>query len=138
MKLLVLTSEVINAQQLRDALPRELDPAEAEVMVVAPALAPNPIKFWLSDADDAIAKANEVSSASADRLEREGVTASADSGESDPLKAIEDALITFDAERIVVFRHREAEQAYLEDFDGAELEQRFGRPVDQVELPAAG
>jgi hypothetical protein len=54
MKVLVLTSEPITAQQLRGALGSDVDPSEAEVMVVAPALQESGIKFWLSDADDAI------------------------------------------------------------------------------------
>jgi hypothetical protein len=37
MKLLVLTSEPISAQGLRDAIPGELKLEDAEVMVVAPA-----------------------------------------------------------------------------------------------------
>ena len=60
MKVLVLTSEPITAQQLRDALSSDVDPSKAEVMVVAPALQESGLKFWLSDADDAIARADEV------------------------------------------------------------------------------
>jgi hypothetical protein len=64
------------------------------------------------------------------------VAASGDTGESDPLAAIEDALQTFNAERIVLFTHREADQRYREDLDEAELEQRFGLPVDHALLSA--
>jgi hypothetical protein len=60
MKVLVLTSEPITAQQLRDALGSDVDPADAEVMIVAPVFADSAIRFWMSDADDAIAKAEEV------------------------------------------------------------------------------
>ena|SRR5947209_6007910 len=134
MKLLVLTSEAITAQQLRGALPHDLDPAEAEVLVVAPALQSSGLRFWLSDADDAIAKAREISASTADRLEREGMATSADTGESDPVKAIEDALQTFDAERIVLFKHPHGRQAYREDVNADELRQRFGRPVDEAVL----
>jgi len=45
MKLLVLTSESITAGQLRDALPGGIDPADAEVMVVAPALQEGGLRF---------------------------------------------------------------------------------------------
>ena len=61
MKLLVVTSEPITAQQLRDSLPEDLGPDDAEVMVVAPALQTTPLKFWLSDADEAITRARDVS-----------------------------------------------------------------------------
>ena len=59
MKLLVLTSEPITARQLRDALGTDTDPAAAEVMVVA-AVAQSALRFWMSDAGEAIAKAEAV------------------------------------------------------------------------------
>lgn len=54
MRRLVLTSEPVGAGQLRDALPGEADLTDAEVMVVAPALHKSALRFWLSDAEDAI------------------------------------------------------------------------------------
>jgi hypothetical protein len=132
MKLLVVTTAPISGEELRAALPDGVDPSDAEVMVVAPALQPNPLKFWLSDADEAIGRARQVSEASRERLGSEGVEARADTGESDPLEAIQDALITFPADRIVLFTHEESEQAYREDVDPAEVRERFGLPVDQA------
>jgi hypothetical protein len=133
-KLLVLTSEALNPKDLRDALPQGLDPADTEVMVVAPALQDSPLKFWMSDADEAIAKAEQVSKTTVEQLGRDGVSAAGDTGESDPVKAIEDALSTFDAQRILVFKHPRGEQAYREDLDVGELRERFGRPVDEASV----
>src|SRR5579884_829528 len=130
MKLLVLTSEPISAARLRDALPGGVDPEQAEVMVVAPALQESGLRFWLSDADDAIARAEAVRRATVERLGAEGVPASGDTGESDPMLAIEDALQTFPADRIVLFAHRDEQQRYHEDVDAGEIEERFGVPVD--------
>jgi hypothetical protein len=132
MKLLVLTSEPISATQLRDAIAEDVDPRDAEVLVVAPALQESPLKFWLSDADDAIARAEEVRRQSVDRLGQVGVAASGDTGESDPFEAIEDALGTFPADRIVLFVHPDSGQRYREDVDIAEIEERFGLPVDRA------
>jgi len=132
MKVLVLTSEPITAQRLRDALGAEADPGDAEVMVVAPALADSALKFWMSDADDAIARAEGVRRASVDRLGEEGVPASGDTGEADPHTAIEDALKTFDADRIVLFTHASEDRRYREDLDDVEIAERFGRPVDHA------
>jgi hypothetical protein len=134
MKVLVLTSEPITAQQLRDALGTDSDPADAEVMVVAPALADNAFKFWMSDADEAIARAEAVREASVERLGQEGVAATGDTGEADPYTAIEDALETFRADRIVLFTHGGADQRYREDLDDAEIAERFGLPVDHAVL----
>jgi hypothetical protein len=136
MNILVLTSEPITADQLRSALSSDKGPEDAEVMVVAPALQPNPLKFWLSDADDAIANAERVSSQTLDQLDAEGIAATADTGESDPMSAIEDALRTFAADRIVVFTHPERDQAYREDIDADEVQRRFGLPVDRATVSA--
>lgn len=129
MRLLVVTSEPVTAQQLRDAVPGA-DPADAEVMVVVPALQQSGFKFWLSDADEAIARAQEVRTETVEQLDAGGVAARAETGESDPMQAIEDALATFLADRILVFAHGGDGQGYREDFDEAELRERFGLPVD--------
>lgn len=135
MKLLVLTSEPITPQQLRDALGSDGDAAEAEVMVLAPAYQESPLKFWISDADEAIERAEQVRRESVEGLADAGVSAGGRTGESDPVQALTDALQTFPAERIVVFAHGDGDsQRYREDVDGAELEERFGLPVTRVAL----
>src|SRR5437588_115342 len=103
MKLLILTTEPISADQLRGALGADEDPTDAEVMIVAPALHESALRFWVSDADDAIARAEAVRQESVERLGAEGVPASADTGEGDPLDAVQDALRSFSADRIVIF-----------------------------------
>jgi hypothetical protein len=127
MKVVVLTSEPISADLLRAALGD--DAADAEVMVVAPALHDSPVRFWASDSDEAIARAQEVQEESVERLEEDGVDAAGDTGESDPLLALQDALATYEADRIVVFTHRGDERAYREEELVAEAQRRFDVPV---------
>lgn len=135
MRLLVLTSEPISAAQLREALPDGVDPAQAEVMVLAPALQASGVRFWMSDADEAIARAEEVRRSTLERLGADGVPASGETGESNPLLAIQDALQGFPADRIVVFMHgEEGDRLYREDLDVAEIEERFALPVDRALL----
>jgi nucleotide-binding universal stress UspA family protein len=136
MKLLVLTSEPISAQQLRDAVSGDVNPTDAQVMIVAPALQESPLKFWLADVDDAIARAAEVRDESVEQLDAEGVSVSGDTGESDPTQAIQDAAETFQPDRIVVFTHPESSQRYREGVDEHELQERFGIPVDTATLSA--
>ena len=134
MKVLVLTSEPITAEQLRGALGADDDLSATEVMVVAPALADSALQFWMSDADEAIARAEEVRLQSVERLGQEGVSAAGDTGEADPYTAIEDALKTFDADRIVLFTHGGDAQRYREDLDEREIGERFGLPVDHASV----
>ncbi len=132
MKLLVVTSEPISSRQLRSAVGDGAAPDQTEVMVVAPALQENAVRFWLSDADEAIQRAEQVRRETVEKLDEEGVAASGDTGESDPLDAIQDALATFPADRIVLFTHSGSERRYKEDVDPSEVEERFGLPVDQA------
>jgi hypothetical protein len=132
MKILVLTTEPVTADQLRAALPGDSKPEDAEVMVVAPALHKNALRFWVSDADEAISRADDVRHESVEQLGAAGVSASGDTGEGDPDEAIEDALKTFPADRILIFTHPSSEQRYKEDVDPDELQKRFGVPVTQA------
>ena len=127
MKLLVLTAEPISADVLREAAGDGTD--DAEVMVVSPALTGSPLRFWVSDADAAIEHAESTAEETVERLDEEGVDAVGDTGESDPMQALEDALATFDADRVVVFTHPEAERDYLEEGFVEEAEHRLGVPV---------
>jgi hypothetical protein len=137
MRILVVTSEPVSAADLRDALPGQTNPHDVEVMVVAPALQPSALRFWLSDADDAIARARHTERQTVDRLAQEGVKVDdSETGESDPEQAIQDALRGFPADEILVFTHPEDEQHYREDVDPAELERRFRLPVRRATVRA--
>ena len=138
MRILVVTTEPVSADQLRSALPDDTDPQDAEVFVVAPALHKSAIRFWLSDADDAIARAEQVRRESLERLGQEGVAATADTGEGSTSEAIEDALKGFPADRIVVFTHPEGEQRYREDLDPDAVETRFRIPVTRARAVSPG
>jgi hypothetical protein len=128
MRVLVLTSEAVSADALREALGTSA--ADAEVLVVAPAVTSSPIRFWTSDVDPAIERAESVQEETVERLDEEGIDAAGDTGESDPLLAVQDALTTFDADRIVIFTHPDDESGYREDDFVAEVERRFELPVD--------
>jgi hypothetical protein len=130
-KVLVLTSEPVDGQMLRAALGD--DAQDAEVMVVSPALQDSPVKFWVGDSDEAIARAQRVEEETVERLEEEGIDAAGDTGDSDPLVAVQDALATFPADRVVIFRHPGGEEAYRED-ELREAEERLGVPVLQAEI----
>jgi hypothetical protein len=132
MKLLVLTPEPVDADLLRSALGDEVE--GAEVLVVSPASNRSKLAFWVSDPDQAIAEADTAQEETVERLEEEGVDAAGDTGESEPAVALQDALATFAADRIVVFSHPAGERDYREDKGIAEVEQRYGIPVTHAEI----
>ena len=127
MKLLVLTPEPVDADLLRATLGDEVE--GAEVLVVSPATNQSKLAFWVSDPDEAIAEADRAQEETVERLEEEGVDAAGDTGESEPAVALQDALATFAADRIVVFSHPAGERDYREDKGLTEAEERFGIPL---------
>jgi hypothetical protein len=126
-KLLVLTPEPVDADMLRATLGAEVE--GAEVLVVSPATNQSKLAFWVSDPDEAIAEAEAAQVETVERLEEAGVDAVGDTGESEPAVALQDALATFAADRIVVFSHPEGDRDYREDEGLAEVESRFGVPI---------
>ena len=124
MKLLVVTPEPIDAAALRETLGDEVN--GAEVLVLSPATNQSKLAFWVSDPDDAIAEATEAETETVAALEGEGVNAAGQVGESDPAQAIDDALATFAADRIVIFSHSEGDRDYRED---ESLKNRWPIPV---------
>ena len=122
MKLLVLAPEAVDAAAVRAALP-DTALADAEVLVVSPALNPSGLRFWMSDSDAAIDRAETASDATAAGLREEGTHVRATTGESEPLLALQDALASFPADRIVVFG------GALSGDQVAEAQERFGVPV---------
>jgi hypothetical protein len=126
-KLLVLTSEPVDATLLRNVLDEDIE--GAEVLVVSPAANQSKVAFWVSDPDEAIGEAEAAQEETVERLEEEGVDAAGQTGESDPGQAIDDALATFAADRIVIFSHPEGDRDYREDEGLADAETRWNVPV---------
>src|SRR5437764_9083730 len=125
-KILAVVSEPVSADALRSAVGEGAE--DAEVMVVAPALNTKR-RFFLSDPDPAIDRAEAVQEETVERMDEEGVDAAGDTGESDPLLAIQDALQTFPADEIVLFTHAGGEQNWLEQGLVDEAKERFEPPV---------
>lgn len=127
MHVLVLASDPVDTTVLRGIVGDEID--DARVLVVSPALNESPVAFWVSDSDEAIADADEAGTQIVEQLRDEGVAANSTTGESEPLLALQDALATFPADRIVIFVRDEDHQRYREDDICGEAERRFDLPV---------
>ena len=126
-RILALASEPVSAEALRAAVGDEVA-SEAEVLVVAPALNSRR-KFFLADPDAAIERADAVQEETVERLDEEGINAAGDTGEEDPLLAIQDALVSYEADEIVLFTHAGGKQNWLEEGLVEEAKGRFDVPV---------
>jgi hypothetical protein len=126
-KILALVAEPVSADALRSAVGEE-DADSAEVLVVAPALNTK-TRFFLADPDPAIERAEAVQEETVERLDEAGIDAAGDTGEEDPLLALQDALVSYDADEIVVFTHSSGKQNWLEDGLVDQAKERFDAPV---------
>jgi len=134
-RIIALVSEPVSGDALKLAVGRERAEA-AEVLIVAPALNTR-TRFWLSDADPAIGRADEVQEETVERMDEEGVDAAGDTGESDPLLAIQDALQVFPADQIVLFTHPAGDRNWLEEGVVDEARERFDVPVEHLVVEGA-
>ena len=133
-RILALVSEPVSGEALKAAV-GDTDAEQAEVLVVAPALDTS-WRFWLSDPDRAIERAEAVQEETVERMDEEGIDAAGDTGESDPLLALQDALATYDADEIVLFTHPGGEQNWLEAGILEQAEERFSQPVRHIVVEA--
>ena len=126
-RILALVSEPVSADALRAAVGEE-DANNAEVLVVAPALNSRK-RFFLADPDPAIERADAVQEETVERLDEEGIDAAGDTGEEDPMLALQDALTTYEADEIVLFTHAGGKQNWQEEGLVDEATSRFSVPV---------
>jgi hypothetical protein len=115
MNVLVLAASPVDAGLLRRELGDEVE--GAQVLVVSPAVNSSPLAFWVSDADEAIEDAQERLDETLANLRRSGVDARGTTGDSEGLLAIQDALATFQADRVVVVDDPEVAQEASERLD---------------------
>ncbi len=134
MRLLVLSADPVDAAAVRRALPGDDGLEGADVLVVSPALNQSALAFWVSDSDEAIADAESAAQKTAAALAEPADSVRTEVGESEPLLALQDALATFPADRILVFTRAEDEQRYKEDDVVGEAGRRFGLPVHEATL----
>ena len=126
--LVVITTEVAD-DVLRD-LARSHAGDDAEILVVAPASHISRLD-WLTNAeDDARTEAASLALKTAGATPTEDVEARV--GDSDPIKAIEDALRTFAADEILVVAHPDDQAGWLEEGTGATAQARFNLPIARV------
>lgn len=129
-KIIALVSEPVSGDALRSAIGAD-ETEDAEVLVVAPALT-GKLRWVAGDPDAGIERADRVQEETVERLDEEGVDAAGDTGESDPLLAIQDALQTYPADQIVLFTHSEGKRNWLEEGVVEEAKARFEPPVSHI------
>jgi hypothetical protein len=110
-RILVVANETVAGRALSNAIAVRAE--GAEIRVVSPALN-SPWRHWFSDEDGARERARERLARSLDALTREGIHATGEIGDANPLQAIADALATFPAHELVIATHPPLRSNWLE------------------------
>ena len=128
-RLLVVATASVPAAALRASV-RAHAGEDAELLVVAPASDISRLD-WLTNAED---DARTEAAGRAEDLAEAAPTGNVESrvGDSDPLKAIEDALRSFPADELIVVTRPEEDAAWLEKGRAEAALNRFSLPVTHL------
>jgi hypothetical protein len=92
------------------------------------------VKHAMGDVDEAREEAGGVLARSIAQLKAAGVEAQGQVGDSDPLLATQDALMTFEADEIVLVTRPQDKARWLEDNLFERAEQTFEQPIIHLEV----
>jgi hypothetical protein len=134
-RILVVANETCAGRALLEELRGRVGPG-SEVLVVAPALNSR-LRHILADTDAAYAAAEERLGESIEALRAAGIAASGAVGDSDPVQAIEDALVEFEATEIVISTHPIERSNWLEKKVVEGATERFELPITHVVVDLA-
>ena len=129
---LVVANEAVSGKELRDGLLEQLGGHLGEVFVVAPAMTDSGLKYALGDVDGAIGPAEERLRSTLEELREAGIEAHGEVGDSDPLLAIQDEVIKFHPDQIVLVGHRDEDGAFAEKGLLEQAERDLELPVTEL------
>ena len=129
-RILVVANETVAGRALRGEVVRRAREG-SDVLVVCPALN-SPLRHWASDEDEARVKAQARLDESLRALAAEGVEARGEVGDADPIQAMDDALLTFGADEIVVSTHPPGRSNWLEKGVIERARERYPVPITHV------
>jgi hypothetical protein len=111
---LVVVNEAVTGAELRNGLIERLGKEIDEVFVVAPALSESTLGFALGDIDEAVGPARERLSRTLKELNDAGVSARGEVGDSDPMQALQDEMVKFGPDQVLVVAHSDEESGIAE------------------------
>ena len=128
---LVIANRTCPCPALLDELVRRASIAPIEVLVVAPALNSR-LRHWVSDVDDAVARAHDRLELAIAELRGRGILARGEVGDASPVLAIADALACFPASAILIATHPPGQSNWLERGLIDKVRARFDIPVTHL------
>jgi hypothetical protein len=135
-RILVVANETLTGEALRAEIAHRTRGRAAEVMVVCPALNTK-LKTWVSDEDEARVQAHDRLDTMLGQLRAQGIDASGDIGDGDPMLAMEDALRQFPADEMIISTHPHGRSNWLEHDLVQHARERFPIPISHVVVDLA-
>jgi hypothetical protein len=126
---LVVIDEAVSGEELTRSLLGHLGKDVEEVFVVAPALPESKLDLMMGAVDEAIPPARERLEETLEALKDAGLKASGEVGDSDPIQAMNDEVIKFGPDQIVLVAHDEEEGSPVEKGLLEQAERDFDLPV---------
>jgi hypothetical protein len=126
---LVVIDEAVSGEELTRSLLGHLGKDVEEVFVVAPALPESKLDLMMGAVDEAIPPARERLEETLEALKDAGLRASGEVGDSDPIQAMNDEVIKFAPDQIVLVAHDEEEGSPVEKGLLEQAERDFDLPV---------
>jgi GABA permease len=113
-RILVVANQTVGGKALLEEVKDHARDRASEILVVTPALTRSQLQHWVSDVDDAIVDAERRREESVRAIEAAGLRARSEVGDSDPNVAIEDALLRFSADEVIISTHPPDRSRWLE------------------------
>lgn len=137
-RVLVVANETVGGEELLVEIRNRTRGRDSEILVVTPALTASRAAHWASDVDEAIELARQRMELSLIELDRLGIKAKGEIGDSDPNVAIEDALRIFAADEIVISTHPPDRSRWLEHGVVERARGEIDLPITHVVVDLAG
>jgi GABA permease len=135
-RILVVANETVAGRELMEHLHARADGIDANILVVAPALNTR-LRHLFADVDKAREEAEVRLKGSIESLRAEGIAARGAVGDSDPVRAIEDALFEFEADEIVISTHPPDRSNWLEKKTVERAREKFPQPITHIVVDLA-
>ncbi len=113
-RLLAIVPDAIEGSETVDEIRGRENGGALQVRVIVPAVEATPLRHTLGDVDEPRREAQRRLQASLELLRRNGVDASGEVGDPDPVQAARDALLEAPADEVLIFEHPDDQARWFE------------------------
>lgn len=132
--LLAIVTDDLEGPEPIEQIRRSVNGEGVELRVVVPAVEASPFRHTLGDVDEPRHQAEERLQRCLETLRRNGIAASGEVGDPDPVQSAQDALLLAPADEVLIFEHETAQARWFEDGLLARAQEGIEPPLRMVVL----